>query len=259
MKDRISADWIAVDWGTSSLRAWAMADAGTHLAEAASADGMGKLTPDEFEPALLRLIGSWLPDNSSQPIPVIACGMVGARQGWVEAAYRPVPCPPAGLPFTSPVTADSRMSVQIIPGLSQNPPPDVMRGEETQIAGLLHRYPAFEGVACLPGTHTKWAEIADGAVNSFRTFMTGELFDLLSRQSVLRHGMGGDGWSAGAFADGVEQALGDPAGIAGASFMFPFFSLPPDAMVRIPPPDGIPAAMSEKHIIGSIDEASTRK
>jgi 2-keto-3-deoxy-6-phosphogluconate aldolase len=69
-------DFVAVDWGTSRLRAWAMGEDGAVLAHAASKAGMGSLKYDDFEPALLRLIGSWLPDG--RVTPVVACGMVGA-------------------------------------------------------------------------------------------------------------------------------------------------------------------------------------
>ena len=79
----MTPDWIAVDWGTTNLRAFAMAADGAVLAEAASDDGMGALARDGFEPALLALIAPWL---AAGPVPVLACGMVGARQGWVEAA-----------------------------------------------------------------------------------------------------------------------------------------------------------------------------
>lgn len=89
----VSPDWIAVDWGTTRLRAWAMS--GTQVLDARTSDkGMGALTPDQFEPALLDLVGDWL---QTRP-PVIACGMVGARTGWVEADYRAVPCPPSTPP-----------------------------------------------------------------------------------------------------------------------------------------------------------------
>ena len=84
-------DWIAVDWGTSNVRAWAMAADGAVLAEAGSDRGMGTLARDAFEGALLDLIGPWI---AGGPVPVVACGMVGARQGWVEAPYAAVPCPP---------------------------------------------------------------------------------------------------------------------------------------------------------------------
>ena len=88
------ADWIAVDWGTSRMRAWAMSAAGKALASTSSDRGMGSLAPDQFEDALLADIGPWL--TPGQRTRVVACGMVGARQGWVEVAYKAVPCAPAG-------------------------------------------------------------------------------------------------------------------------------------------------------------------
>lgn len=205
--------WIAVDWGTTHLRAWAISEAGDPLAEVSSGDGMGGLARDGFEPALLRLVSPWL----HGPTDVVACGMVGSRQGWVEAAYRAVPCPPLGPPLARAPATDARLRVRVIPGLKQERPPDVMRGEETQIAGFLAGTPGFDGVVCLPGTHTKWAQVSAGEVVSFTSFMTGELFQLLSRQSVLRHSIG-EGWNAAAFAEAVSDALARPERLAGRLF-----------------------------------------
>jgi phosphonate metabolism protein PhnN/1,5-bisphosphokinase (PRPP-forming) len=92
-----------------------------------------------------------------------------------------------------------RLSVHVAPGLRQGKPADVMRGEETQIAGFLALNPNWDGVICLPGTHSKWVHISAGEVVSFQTFLTGEMFALLSQASVLRHGMQGDGWDDAAF------------------------------------------------------------
>lgn len=209
-------DWIAVDWGTTHLRATAMAAAGP-LAHASSKDGMGALKPDGFEPALLALIGPWLADG--QVTPVIACGMVGSRQGWAEAKYRAVPCAP--LPsdaLTRAPSKDPRISVHIAPGLRQNAPADVMRGEETQIAGALALQPQYDGIYCLPGTHTKWVHVSAGEVVSFQTFMTGELFALLSGQSVLRHSIAAEGFEAEAFEQAVSDALSRPERIAARLF-----------------------------------------
>jgi 2-dehydro-3-deoxygalactonokinase len=213
---QIAPAWIAVDWGTSNLRAWAMDGAGRILGEAVSDDGMGKLSRTEFEPALLRLIGPWL---GSGAVPVVACGMVGSRQGWCEAPYRQVPCTPldAAAQVLAPTT-DPRLHVHIAPGLKQVAPADVMRGEETQIAGALRLEPGYDGVLCLPGTHSKWAQISAGEVVSFQTFMTGELFALLSEQSVLRHGMQGDGWDEAAFDAGLSEAISRPEKIAARLF-----------------------------------------
>lgn len=210
------ANWIAADWGTSNLRAWAMGPAGV-LAHAESADGMGSLSRDGFEPALLRLVGPWLqPGRVTQ---VVACGMVGARQGWVEAVYRAVPCTPvSAAQMTRAPTTDSRIRVHIAPGLSQDRPADVMRGEETQIAGALALHPGFDGVLCLPGTHAKWAQVSAGEVVSFQTFMTGEMFALLSTQSVLRHGLAAEGFDGEAFDAAVDEALSRPNDLAARLF-----------------------------------------
>ncbi|HCO55499.1 MAG TPA: 2-keto-3-deoxy-galactonokinase [Pelagibacterium sp.] len=202
----LSADWIAVDWGTSNMRAWAMRADGTVLARGESAKGMGQLTPSQFEPALLEAVEQWL--NSERVTPIIACGMVGARQGWIEAEYANTPTPPIAAQATRAPVADSRIAVFILPGVSQMAPPDVMRGEETQIAGYVSAV-GPSGTICLPGTHSKWVEIADGRITRFRTAMTGEIFSLLAEKSVLRHSVGTNIWSEDGFAAGVREALDD--------------------------------------------------
>jgi len=212
----LKADWIAVDWGTSNLRAWAMGASGV-LDHGESHEGMGTLSRDGFEPALLRVVSPWLQDG--RVTPVIACGMVGARQGWIEAVYRSVPCTPvSAAQMTMAPTSDSRIRVHIAPGLSQDRPADVMRGEETQIAGALALNPGFDGVLCLPGTHAKWTQVSAGEVVSFQTFMTGEMFALLSTQSVLRHGMAAEGFDGAAFDAGVDEALSRPNDLAARLF-----------------------------------------
>ena len=228
-------DWIAVDWGTSALRVWAM-QGDRVLAEAASDQGMGRLATDQFEPALLHLIGDWL--EPGRICPVLAAGMVGARQGWAEAPYRPVPCPPveAGAAISVP-TRDPRIAVRILPGLSQSAPAEVMRGEEAQIAGVLARWPGFSGTVCLPGTHTKWAAIAGGRVTQFRTLMTGEMFDLLASRSVLRHSLAPGGADMAAFRDGLRlsQGLDMPLNL---------FSLRAESLLGSPDPVALRARLS---------------
>lgn len=207
-------DWIAVDWGTTHLRAWAMAVDGSVLAEARSDQGMGRLTQDGFEPALLDLISPWLGDGA---MPILACGMVGARQGWQEAPYAELPCDVAALRPMRVRAKDARLQLRIVAGLCQRDPADVMRGEETQIAGFLGSRAGFDGVLCLPGTHSKWVRVQAGQVVAFRTAMTGELFGLLAGQSVLRLSLG-DGWDARAFQDAVAQALAQPEKLLAALF-----------------------------------------
>jgi 2-dehydro-3-deoxygalactonokinase len=206
--------WIGLDWGTTNLRAFAIDADGQVAAELSSGDGMGTLAPADFEPVLLRLIAPWLAARRSDgrdAVPVFACGMVGARQGWREAPYRQVPCPPVSADgMTRVPTRDKRITMHILPGLCQRAPADVMRGEETQAAGFLLKNRGFEGAICLPGTHSKWIAIEDGQVSGFSTYMTGELFDVLSCHSILRHTVASEGWNEGAFRHAVEEAATNP-------------------------------------------------
>jgi 2-dehydro-3-deoxygalactonokinase len=208
-------EWIAVDWGTTHLRAWAMGRANEVLDFANSDDGMSRLTPDAFEPALIRLVSHWLGTGKT---PVIACGMVGSRQGWAEAPYRAVPCVAQSETLISAPCTDPRLDMRIIPGVKQASPADVMRGEETQIAGFLAKNPNFDGVLCLPGTHSKWVHISAKEIVSFRTFMTGELFDLLGTASVLRHSIAPKGWDQEAFLAAMSETLSRPEQIAARLF-----------------------------------------
>jgi 2-dehydro-3-deoxygalactonokinase len=232
------ADWVALDWGTSHLRAWLMASDDSILEKRQSNAGMAGLRSDEFSGALKALIGPF--DG-----PVIACGMVGSRQGWAEAPYARVPCAP---PSARHATHVGR--VHILPGIRQDQPADVMRGEETQIAGLLAKRPEFDGVICLPGTHTKWAHISAGEIVSFRTAMTGEVFKLLSDHSVLRHSLG-HGWDAKAFETAVSDALARPEALAAA-----LFNIRAEGLVRQPAPDAARARLSG--LLVGAELASTR-
>ncbi len=124
-----------------------MDNAGACSITATSDAGMGTLTRDGFEPALLDLIAPWLgPGNT----PVIACGMVGSRQGWAEAPYRAVPCPAQSESLTRVAAEDRRLDVHIVPGVKQVSPADVMRGEETQIAGFLSQNPTSTASSACP-------------------------------------------------------------------------------------------------------------
>lgn len=209
--------WLAVDWGTTNLRIWAQDSTGRTLAHRQSDKGMGKLAREDFEPALLDLVADFLPANGN--LPVIVCGMAGSRQGWAEAPYKTAPCTPPSLEDATLVeTADSRLDVRILPGIKQMSPPDVMRGEETQIAGFLAENPGYSGTLCLPGTHTKWVALEDGRVERFQTFMTGESYALYSGHSVLRHGLSADTLDAAAYEDAVTHLLEQPTRFAAELF-----------------------------------------
>jgi len=208
----LKPDWIAVDWGTSNMRAWAMSASGTVLDEVRSDRGMGSLKPAEFEQALRDAIAPW--DHKGAPM--IACGMVGAKQGWMEAPYAAVPCAATPEGFTKPDAGD--LDVYIIAGLKQADPADVMRGEETQIAGFLSMNKNWDGVICLPGTHTKWAHISADEVVSFQTYMTGDLFAAISGNTVLKHSVSSDDWDNDAFDGGVADAMARPERLAARLF-----------------------------------------
>lgn len=191
-----SLAWIAVDWGSSNLRAWGLDKHDQVIAQASSDKGMLSLKADEYEAELLRLVGDWLPATGQTD--VMVCGMAGARQGWLEAAYLPVPTRLDQLSqgAVMPPLAGSQLRVYLLPGLSQTRSAathfDVMRGEETQLAGLVAKTTDFSGLVCLPGTHAKWANLEAGAVTGFATYLTGELYQLLANKSVLQHSIGSD-------------------------------------------------------------------
>ncbi|MCE8052499.1 2-dehydro-3-deoxygalactonokinase [Halomonas daqingensis] len=211
--------WVAVDWGSSQLRAWGLDERGEVLARGGSDKGMLALTQVEYEPALLEAIGEWLPPSGH--VPVWICGMAGARQGWCEAAYLPLPARLDQLArgAVAPAVGDPRLNVCLLPGLCQYADGaqrsfDVMRGEETQLAGLVAREPGFSGLACLPGTHAKWVWLEAGTVVRFATCLTGELYGLLAGQSVLRHSVADaaldEPGCREAFADAVREAARAP-------------------------------------------------
>ncbi|PZQ51327.1 MAG: 2-keto-3-deoxy-galactonokinase [Rhodovulum sulfidophilum] len=209
----VAADWVAVYWGPTHMRAWALGPDNRVLAEAESEAGTLSLAPGQFEPKLLDVILDWL--DLTRVTHVYVCGMAGARQGWSESPYVTVPGTPRGaVPLVDPMVKDDSIRVHILPGMRQDKPADVMRGEETQMAGLIAREPGFDGVACLPGTHPKWVHISAGEIVSFATYMTGEVFGLLSGASVLHYTMDAGGWSDAHFAEAVEEALAFPEHIS---------------------------------------------
>ncbi|WP_185984519.1 2-dehydro-3-deoxygalactonokinase [Aureimonas mangrovi] len=204
---RRNAFCAAVDWGTTSFRLWLLDAGGAVIAQSRGTEGMERVRERGFETTLAEHL-----DKIGAPAgtPVIICGMAGARQGWMEAPYRPVPAPLDELAAHAVRVETSLGDVRILPGVAQidADAPDVMRGEETQIAGL-----GVQGdtLVCLPGTHSKWVRIEEGAIADFATFMTGEIFDLLSRHSILRHVMdAGEEGDETTFLAAVREALAEP-------------------------------------------------
>jgi 2-dehydro-3-deoxygalactonokinase len=176
------AAYVAVDWGTSSFRLWLMNPAGDVLAESRSQQGMMAAAKIGFATVLQSHLDAV---GAANHLPVVICGMAGARQGWVEAGYIDTPADLGViLERAVPVPGQSR-DIRILPGIAQRDPkaPDVMRGEETQLLGALGT--DGEALVCMPGTHSKWAVVSGGTVERFTTFMTGELFSVVSRETIL--------------------------------------------------------------------------
>lgn len=216
-------DWVAVDWGTSNLRAWGIAPDGSVALERHSAKGMGKLTREEFPAALSELLDDVVAAGTV-PLDVLICGMAGARQGWLEAPYLEAPTDLRGLAAGAvrPAMPDSRFAPAILPGVCQKSGADnVMRGEETQLLGLAALHPDFSGVVCMPGTHSKWAQLSGTRIDHFSTAMTGEIYEVLRTHSVLRHSLTGDldgPGRADGFATGARTGLDHPEQLLGNLF-----------------------------------------
>lgn len=206
------AAYVAVDWGTSSFRLWLMDRDGNVLGERRSHEGMMAAGKPGFAAVLqthLEAVGA------APGLPVIICGMAGARQGWIEAGYVDTPAPLASiLKHAVPVPGQDR-DIRILPGIAQRDPkaPDVMRGEETQLLGALGGDASREAIVCMPGTHSKWVRVNSRTVERFATFMTGELFDAVTQHTILSHAVAGadEAEDIGAFKSAVMAAFEAPA------------------------------------------------
>lgn len=234
------AQLIALDWGTTSLRAYKLGFGGQVLEQRSLSSGIMQLpkTPriiagqecaDGFELAFDEACGDWL--DAQPDLPVIACGMVGSAQGWREAAYCDTPANVANLGTSLQTVRSLRgVDVHIVPGVIQRSRlPNVMRGEETQVLGVLQHLLSGAGndlLIGLPGSHSKWVEVADGCIVHFDTFMTGEVFAVLSEHSILgRTQQRGGSFDGEAFDRGLRVALSADGEIGPLSTLFSARSL----------------------------------
>jgi 2-dehydro-3-deoxygalactonokinase len=199
---------IAVDWGSTNRRAWALGPDGRTLAERSDAAGLLAIQERRFGESLEAFLKDWLTPG----LPVVMAGMVGSRMGWVEVPYLAAPAPLADLAKN--LMKAGRIAGSdcwIVPGVSFDGPaqPEVMRGEECQMLGALLRQGRTDGVFLTPGTHSKWVRVADGELLEFRTYITGEMFNLLRQSGTLAQLMTGEGDDAAAFAQGVQATSAD--------------------------------------------------
>ena len=195
--------FIAVDWGTTNRRAWRIE--GGAVAQEFD-DGCGVLSVEKPEfPAAVAQIRERLGDH-----PLLMAGMVGSNRGWVEAPY--VRCPAGLEAIAAALCWAEPKRTAIVPGLSSDDPPDVMRGEEAQILGAIAaKLVPADALICHPGTHNKWVTLSGGQVARFRTVMTGELFSLLSKHSILADLLGGEISPGESFRSGVARGLAGEA------------------------------------------------
>ena len=200
------AAFIAGDWGTSRLRLYLCDERGHVLARG---EGEGASVPDcagRFAVA----VSSW--DQAHGLLPVVLGGMVGSTIGWREVPYLTCPAKPAAIAGAALRFEVDGRALAILPGLrctNTAGAPDVMRGEETQILGALRLHPELASgrhIFCMPGTHAKWVVVENGAVVQFQTALSGELFELLRRHSVLARDGGEVEAQSPAFAQGLDFA-----------------------------------------------------
>jgi 2-dehydro-3-deoxygalactonokinase len=206
---------IGVDWGTSSFRAVRLAVDGSVLARIEAPQGIMAVAEGGFAETLRAAIAPWLAAGERR---VLLCGMVGSRQGWAEAAYLACPAGAEELAAALLPVAFGGAEVRIVPGLAATDAdgvPEVMRGEETQVAGAAPLLPDAR-IACLPGTHSKWVRLEAGRIAGFATHLTGEAFAALRGHTILgrmmRAGDTDDAASRGAFDRGVVRS-GEAGGL----------------------------------------------
>lgn len=203
----MSFSCIAVDWGTSNRRAWALGPGGEILQQRADDKGLLAHADRRFADSLELFLADWL--KQAPGIPIIMAGMVGSRMGWVEVPYLSAPLQLTELADHLAKAGEIAGSAcWIVPGLSidDDIQPEVMRGEECQMLGALLQERVRSGLFVLPGTHSKWARVTDGRLVAFRTYITGELFDLLCKSGTLSQVMIGSQDNAAAFARGVAAS-----------------------------------------------------
>jgi 2-dehydro-3-deoxygalactonokinase len=217
--ERAAPRLIALDWGTTSLRAYLLGDDGVVLDRRSEPMGILQVPGRDFAGVYHAVTSEWRDRNPD--LPAIASGMIGSAQGWIEAPYADVPADVDVV--TRSLATEPTSGLRIVSGLAQRgAAADVMRGEETQLFGAMMRSPGLAGTIVLPGTHSKWARVAEGRINGFTTYMTGELFGVLRGHSILGRLVDPTspvGTAAGpAFLRGVRTARGAESGLASLLF-----------------------------------------
>jgi 2-dehydro-3-deoxygalactonokinase len=237
---------IGIDWGTSRLRALQIDATGQVLERRESDRGIIATGDGEFENVLGSTIDGWPSD-----LPILMCGMIGSRQGWLEMPYCPCPARAVDLGRAVGTIRTDRGLIRILGGVSTTDERgvrdsrsgtqhyDVMRGEETQIFGV---EPASGSLLVVtPGTHSKWAIVEDAAIRNFRTYMTGELYAILRERSILGRLMDHqqrESIDESCFMDGVYTAFDDQ------DLLHTLFNVRTQALFKKKPPEMLPSYLS---------------
>lgn len=235
---------LAVDWGSSSLRAALIDGAGNVVDERSAPSGMLKVEHSGFDAVFEAQLGDWMDIAGTR---CLMAGMVGSRQGWIEAEYVACPCGiddfVARLRRVGPESSRRRRDIAIVPGATCEVDgiPDVLRGEEVKVLGVLELLGADSGTVVSPGTHSKWMTIENGRLVRFATAMTGEVYALLRSRSILARSMppeSDDALDEAAFDDGVRRAL------RGCSLLQTAFSIRTRALFDRMPATSLASALS---------------
>lgn len=197
---------VVLDWGTSSFRAFLIGPDDRIIARIESPDGISTLSRDDYPRVLAAALAEWRATHGD--LAIVAAGMIGSRNGWVELPYADCPAGEADLAaLARAVPVENGLTITFLPGLTDraaHPFPDVMRGEETQLVGLGL---ARDRTVVLPGTHSKWATITGGRISRFQTVLTGELFAVVSQHAfIARMAAPPEATDLAAFDRGVDAA-----------------------------------------------------
>lgn len=234
---------IAVDWGSSAFRAFLLDQDGQILARMSTDDGVFSVKNADFHEVLAANCGDWL--REERDLPIIMSGAVGSRDGWLETPY--CACPASGKKLASScvrVENEAGLNLKIVTGVTGGNffgGNDVMRGEEVQIFGAIKAKALNNALVCLPGTHSKWCVVKDGAIVSLTTFMTGEMFALMRRQSSVGALIEDTPFDQPSFLAGLAAAKG------AGGLLHNLFSIRADILLG-----NLPRASAESYLSGMV-------